>query len=706
MKDDLKALRNALDRVDDRIVAALAQRQKLVDGVASEKIDRPGGLQDPRREDEIVSRLTNRAAAAKLDERFVGRVFREILSHSVRRQEEHLLDVRSPERRKARALVVGFQGVEGAYSHVAARQHFAARDVAVSYRGFDSFRELLEAVRDRVLACAVLPIENTTAGSINEAYDLLARMNLALVGEEVVKVEHCLLALEQTPVNLIRRLHSHPQGLQQCSAFVGSLTDCEIHASVDTALAARRLQEERDASAAAIASEEAARLYDLAVLKRDIADQRENYTRFVVVALEPARYDPRIACKTSIIFTTRHERGALAACLNVLAEQDLNLSKLESRPRPNVPWEYLFYADFDGNVAEERVEQALRRLAARANFLKVLGSYPARAPNGAVVGEPSRVYARSPTDENAAPERVAGNGGVSQPGTGPTPTVSALLEKKPYKLVARTNREENTLVHVGGVTIGGERPVIIAGPCSVESGDQVLACAKCVRDHGGHILRGGCFKPRTSPYDFQGLGYEGLDLLAEAGRAYGLPIVTEVLHPADVAGIAAQADILQIGARNMQNFALLKEVGRVERPVLLKRGMMASVDEWLAAAEYILAHGNQQVILCERGIRTFETATRSTLDLSAVPVVRERTHLPIIVDPSHAAGTWRWVTDLAVGALASGAHGVMIEIHPAPDKALSDGQQSLKFERFGELMIRVSGRMVCGDVLDHPGPAA
>jgi chorismate mutase / prephenate dehydratase len=231
--------------------------------------------------------------------------------------------------------------------------------------------------------------------------------------------------------------------------------------------------------------------------------------------------------------------------------------------------------------------------------------------------------------------------------------------------------------------------VIIAGPCSVESREQIMACARVVKELGGHLLRGGCFKPRTSPYAFQGLGYEALDLLEEAGRTFGLPIVTEVMHPADLEQVAKKADVIQLGARNMQNFALLKEVGKIDRPVMLKRGMMASIDEWLQAAEYILAHGNQQVILCERGIRTFETATRNTLDLSAVPVVKELSHLPVLVDPSHACGTWRWVPAMTEAALACGAHGVMVEIHPEPAKALSDGPQALDFDVFRRLMQRL-----------------
>ncbi|OGU84215.1 MAG: 3-deoxy-7-phosphoheptulonate synthase [Stygiobacter sp. RIFOXYA12_FULL_38_9] len=215
---------------------------------------------------------------------------------------------------------------------------------------------------------------------------------------------------------------------------------------------------------------------------------------------------------------------------------------------------------------------------------------------------------------------------------------------------------------------------------------MIMKCALEAKENGAQILRGGCFKPRTSPYSFQGMGYEGLNLLVEAGRYYDMPVITEVMDTEQVSEVAKTADILQIGARNMQNFALLKEVGKTHRPVMLKRGLSASIDEWLNAAEYILAHGNRQVILCERGIRTFETATRNTFDLSAIPVVKELTHLPIIADPSHAIGVRDKVIPLAKAAKVVGAHGIMIEFHPDPPKALSDAEQALYFEQFESLM--------------------
>jgi 3-deoxy-7-phosphoheptulonate synthase len=271
------------------------------------------------------------------------------------------------------------------------------------------------------------------------------------------------------------------------------------------------------------------------------------------------------------------------------------------------------------------------------------------------------------------------------------------------QLVSREFRDEPTVVHAGGVAIGGPEFVVMAGPCSVETEEQIQACARQVASAGGRVLRGGAYKPRTSPYSFQGLGEEGLRLLAAAGRAAGLPTVTEVMHPDLVETVASQADILQIGARNVQNYALLSAVGRVRKPVLLKRGMMTTIEELLMAAEYILAGGNGQVILCERGIRTFETSVRNTLDVSAVPVIKSQSHLPVILDPSHAAGKREFVPALALASLAAGADGIMVEMHPVPEEAYSDGRQSLDFPAFAALMDRL--RPV-GAALGRPVAAA
>lgn len=261
---------------------------------------------------------------------------------------------------------------------------------------------------------------------------------------------------------------------------------------------------------------------------------------------------------------------------------------------------------------------------------------------------------------------------------------------KPFKLVSRDFRKEASVVKVGQVAIGGNEVVVIAGPCAVESREQLMSTAEAVARAGASILRGGAFKPRTSPYTFQGMEEEGLKLLAEARERFGLPVVTEVMSPEQVPLVAEYVDMLQVGARNMQNFYLLKAVGRAGKPVLLKRGPAATIQEWLMAAEYILSEGNYDVVLCERGIRTFETETRNTLDLNAVPVVKELSHLPVIVDPSHGTGKWQLVTPMARAGVAAGADGVAVEVHPHPEHALSDGQQSLTFERFGRMMEEVA----------------
>ena len=277
----------------------------------------------------------------------------------------------------------------------------------------------------------------------------------------------------------------------------------------------------------------------------------------------------------------------------------------------------------------------------------------------------------------------------------------AIHVSKPYKLVSRDFHPEDTVVDVAGVRVGGgNRPVVVGGPCAVESEEQIIKTALHVKKCGADMLRGGAFKPRTGPHTFQGLREEGLRLLAKAGRESGLPIVTEVMSPENVALVAEYADLLQVGARNMQNFDLLRELGRIDKPVLLKRGMSATVEEFLAAAEYILAEGNERVILCERGIRTYETATRNTLDLSVVPLIKEISHLPIMVDPSHATGKRALVAPMTKAALVAGADGVLVEVHPEPEKALSDGPQSLTFSGFEQLMGEVGSLM---GFLGHAG---
>lgn len=263
---------------------------------------------------------------------------------------------------------------------------------------------------------------------------------------------------------------------------------------------------------------------------------------------------------------------------------------------------------------------------------------------------------------------------------------TVLRVQEPFKKVNRKFKPDDSIIDVSGVKIGGNNVVIIGGPCAVESDEQIDSIAPIIKKAGAKLLRGGAFKPRTSPYSFQGMGVEGLEILQKAAKKHGIPVVSEIMSVDELPHFVDKVDLIQVGARNMQNFTLLKELGKINKPILLKRGLANTIEEWLMSAEYILAGGNENVILCERGIRTYETSTRNTLDISSIPVIKKLTHLPIIIDPSHAAGRWEYVESLSKAAIAAGADGLIIEVHETPETALSDGQQSLKPSKFTNLV--------------------
>jgi chorismate mutase/prephenate dehydratase len=375
-EDRLETLRQELDEIDDQLVDLLARRQQAVKRVAAVKARTSAPLRDVLREARQVTRLAQRARAQDLDELFVVRIFRELLEFSVRTQEARLST--APGHDLGRAISVVFQGSEGAFSHIAGRRFFAPRQSSVTYRGLPTFRGILEEVRTGAADYAMLPIENTTSGSVHDAYDALSHTDLAIVGEEVLRIELCLVGIAEVPLDSLRRIYSHPQALSQCTAFLASLPHSAVESFTDTAMSVERVKLEADPTHACIASAEAAALHGLHVLRRDIANHRENYTRFLVVAREPEPWDPRVPCKTSVMFVTKHERGALLSCLSVLAAHRLNLTKLESRPRPGQPFEYLFYVDFEGNVADANVQRAVDEITALTLSLKIFGSYPAR----------------------------------------------------------------------------------------------------------------------------------------------------------------------------------------------------------------------------------------------------------------------------------------------------------------------------------------
>lgn len=376
-KEVLDQIRKTIDRLDQTIVKALGERQRIVRQVLHDKLERSDEIRDPDREEKLLEKIRQIGAEEGVDPYFLEQLFREIIQHSVRFQTHALMDHQN-DKSKEQTIKVGYQGTDGAFSHQAAMLHFEQRYNHVECIGYTRFDQAAEAVEEGEVDVAILPIENTTAGSINDTYDILAEKDLFIIGEEVLRVIHCLMAPENVQISNIRRVLSHPQAIAQCTRFLAGLPRCHVESYFDTAMAARKVRDDGDLSQAAIGSAYAAEIYGLQILKRDLANQPENFTRFVVVSREPVVCDPQLNCKTSLIFATIDEKGALLKCLNILGDGGVNMTKLESRPRLGHPWQSLFYLDVEGNKDDPRIADALSKLEKNAQFMKVLGSFPVR----------------------------------------------------------------------------------------------------------------------------------------------------------------------------------------------------------------------------------------------------------------------------------------------------------------------------------------
>jgi chorismate mutase/prephenate dehydratase len=574
-------------------------------------------------------------------------------------------------------VIGAFQGIDGAHSQIVLDAFFAARGDDGRAAGYPSFRAVATAVNAGRADVGIVPIDNAIGGTVREGYELLLEFGLVPLAEIIWTMDHRLLGVPGATLADVREVLAHPLVIAECGKFLGTLTQARAIPCEDTGVAAREVSRSGNPALAAIAPPTAATLYALTELASRIADYPENITRFITFGSAQASQEVRALGagsprKTSFVLVTSDAPGSLARCLEPLAADGVAIAKLESKPMPGRPDVAEFYVDVVGDLTTTHAA-AFEAMRAVARDVRMIGAYEAgvRLAAPALLAPLDFTRAFAPRVEEAARP-------VRPPRASSTPRVE------------RDGHDAQTIVRVGNVEVGGSEFTIVAGPCSVESREQVLATAASVRANGAQMLRGGAFKPRTNPYAFQGLGWEGVALLAEAGRASGLPTVSEVMSIDQVERMATHIDVLQIGARNMQNFDLLRAVGRSGKPVLLKRGLSATIEELLASAEYVLAEGNPNVILCERGIRTFETATRNTLDLSAVPVLRERTHLPVMVDPSHGVGVRRWIPQLCRAAKAVGAHGIIVEVHPNPPEALSDKDQALTFDDFAAVTAELA----------------
>jgi chorismate mutase / prephenate dehydratase len=374
MKENLHSIRDRLDDIDKRIIKALAQRQQVVKEVAALKLANNSGIRDLEREEKLLNKIRDFANEEGLDRYYAEHLFREIITNSVRYQTHSLVDLQN--KNGHGHIRVSYQGTDGAYSHLAAMRHFEDRHKQIDYYGYDTFQEAAQALKDERVDYAMLPIENTTAGSINDIYDILGASNLHIVGEEIIKIVHCLLAVEPVEVNKIRRILSHPKAIEQCTHFLSRLPRCTVESYLDTAISAKRVLEDGDLSQAAIAGAHAADLYGLHIIAHDIANQQENYTRFVVVSRQAIEVDPQFPTKTSLMMVTSHQEGSLVECLNVFHRHGINVCKLESRPRMNEPFRYSFYVDIEANVFDSHTAAAIDELRKEAEEVKIFGSYP------------------------------------------------------------------------------------------------------------------------------------------------------------------------------------------------------------------------------------------------------------------------------------------------------------------------------------------
>lgn len=374
MNEKLYSIRNRLDDIDKSIIKALAQRQQVVKEVAALKLANNSGIRDLEREEKLLNKIRDFANEVGLDRYYAEHLFREIITNSVRYQTHSLVDLQN--KNGQGYIKVSYQGTDGAYSHLAAVRHFEERHKRVDYYGYDTFKEAARALKDEQVDYAMLPIENTTAGSINDIYDILGVSDLHIIGEEIIKIVHCLLAVEPVDVNKIRRIFSHPKAIEQCTHFLSRLPRCTVESYLDTAISAKRVLEDGNLSQAAIAGAHAAELYGLHIIEHDIANQLENYTRFVVVSREAIEVDPQFPSKTSLMMVTSHQEGSLVECLNIFHRHGINVCKLESRPRINEPFRYSFYVDIEANVFDSHTSIAIDELRDEALEVKIFGSYP------------------------------------------------------------------------------------------------------------------------------------------------------------------------------------------------------------------------------------------------------------------------------------------------------------------------------------------
>ena len=625
MASELDSLRDRIDGADQELLEALARRMEVVEEILQRKEVQGLPLFDAERETRLLTKVASLAMEKDLDPNLAERVLREVINHSREVQSRRVHHARNPSLKRAHKIA--YQGANGAYSWMACRKYFGDDIEPI---GYTSFVEVVDAVDSGTVDLSFLPIENVLAGTVYEVYDLLAESKLHVVGEEYLKIEHCLIGLEGTPLDHICTVLSHPVALQQCTAFIKSLPNASYQSYIDSAEAVRKVKDEDDSTQAAIASAEAAELYGLTVLRRGIADHPENYTRFWIISRDSASVDTRIPAKTSFLLVTDHSEGALVAALSALSSEGINLTKLESRPRKGTPWQYQFHIEMEGNIDEARIFEALDQVRSRARFLRVLGCFPS-----AMVGTTSRAQLEPGEIELRS---LKSKGFDSE--------VRSLPEK------TLTSRQ----ILIDSILVGDSSFTTVVS-CPPDTGSEIVEkTLKCLRRLGQGLLR--ITRLGSSEKEIDG-NFKRIQQLA---NQHGVPLGCEVQAPGQIPLYDSHADVLFLSSRQMQNMSLLEAAGRTSVPIVLERNISSTVQELLSSANTILELGNQQVILCEGGIRTSESGSRSTIDLGAVLALKEETPFPVFIDPTQCISHHNRIPPLVNAAQHVGADGAVVHL--------------------------------------------
>lgn len=603
----LNQTREQITALDNELLALLAKRRSLsLDVARSKEVDiRP--IRDTQREKELLARLVKQGREQGLDAHYVLSLYQSIIEDSVLNQQAYLQGRANPDLQQQQ-YSIAYLGARGSYSYLAATRYCERRHVDMQDLGCKSFDEIVQAVESGHADYGFLPIENTSSGSINEVYDVLQHTSLAIVGETTIEVEHCLLGHTGAQLKQIKTVYAHPQPISQCSRFLSHHPDLKLEYCSSSAEAMEKVLQNDDMTVAAIGSAEGGALYQLEALEKELANQKINQSRFIVVARKAIAVPEQLPAKCTLIMATGQKPGALVEALLVLKAHNLNMSKLESRPIPGTPWEEMFYLDLDANLSNEAMQKALKELERITRFIKVLGCYPCETVN---------------------PTQLSNSQLMIEPSTSRASEMTKEPDSGPHPRSSLTQKAQLTQITHGRLRVGDQQFGALAQIALSNDSRVYGQIAKQIKEAGFQAVL------VTNSNNIQNAS----QLLAEMRRAlhqFDLSCVMAVEYETELKRATEYGDILFIYGKQMHNIPLLKQVGSLHTPVILERNTMASADELLEAAETVLSKGNQQVILCESGIRTFNEALKPTLDLAGVVKIKSLSHLPIIVNTSYA----------------------------------------------------------------------